>query len=421
MQPTRILVVEDEGVVALDIERTLRRLGYEVCGSCPSAEEALESITPLMPDIILMDIMLRGEMDGINAADIIRHRHGLPVVFLTSHADRPTLERAKVTKPFGYILKPFDDRELHSNIEMALHSHRIEKKLEESAELFRAVSENAVAAVFIICEDQIIYANDAFLKIIDYDAAELATLRFSELLPAESRDIAELIQCCQLAPNRYQRTIQLIAKSGTPRWVELATNSIMLQNRCSAIATALDVSLLKELQEKLEISASTDMLTGSFNRRKLDESFAQEKHRSFRYQVPFCLAIFDIDHFKQVNDTHGHSVGDDVLRTLAALVAKSLRPNDSLFRWGGEEFAILTSGIEGDSAYHMAERLRQIIANFTFESIGRLTVSFGIAESCEADTLDSLFLRADAALYQSKVQGRNRVTLAPKPTPHEPS
>lgn len=419
MQPMRILVVEDESVVALDIERTLRRLGYEVCGTCASAEEVLESVAHLAPDMILMDIMLRGAMDGIEAADIIRHRHGLPVVFLTAHADRPTLERAKVTKPFGYILKPFDDRELHSNIEMALYSHHVEKKLEESAELFRAVSENAVAAVFIVCDDQIIYANDAFLKIIEYNAEEVSTIRFSELLPTESRDIAELIQCCQLAPNRYQRTIQLISKPGTPRWVELATNSIMLQNRCSAIGTALDVSLLKDLQARLEVSATTDTLTGCFNRRKLDEVFAQEMHRAIRYQVPFCLAIFDIDHFKLVNDTYGHSIGDDVLYSLATLVREELRPNDSLFRWGGEEFVILASGIAGESAYQMAERLRQAIASFTFNAIGHLTVSFGIAESRESDTLDALFLRADTALYQSKQQGRNCVTLAPKPTSHE--
>lgn len=129
MSATRILVVEDEEIVAMDIEARLSLLGYEVAGSAASGERAVALVPEVRPDLVLMDIRLRGEMDGITAAGIIRHRFSLPVVFLTAHSEATTLERAKVAVPFGYILKPFEDRELRTTIEMALYQHAAERAI----------------------------------------------------------------------------------------------------------------------------------------------------------------------------------------------------------------------------------------------------------------------------------------------------
>ncbi len=128
MSTARILVVEDEGIIAADIQSRLSDLGYEVVGLASSGEEAMQLITGERPDLVLMDIMLNGLMDGIYAAEEIRKRFAIPVVFLTSHADDATLERAKITEPFGYIIKPFEVRELHTNIEMGLYKHRMERE-----------------------------------------------------------------------------------------------------------------------------------------------------------------------------------------------------------------------------------------------------------------------------------------------------
>ena len=125
--PTRILIVEDEAVVALDIERRVTGLGYTIVATTDSAEEAIELAERERPDLVLMDIRLRGLMDGIEAGRQIRNEWRIPVVYLTAHADEPTLARAKETAPFGYILKPFDEQKLRVTLEVALAKHAREE------------------------------------------------------------------------------------------------------------------------------------------------------------------------------------------------------------------------------------------------------------------------------------------------------
>ncbi|MCJ7813181.1 response regulator, partial [bacterium] len=127
-----ILVVEDERIVAEDIRGSLRNIGYSVSAIVSSGEEAIIQMERVRPDIILMDIVIQGEMSGIQTAEVIRSRFDIPIVYLTAYADEETLEKAKITEPFGYILKPYNDRELYSTIEMALYKHSMEKKLKES-------------------------------------------------------------------------------------------------------------------------------------------------------------------------------------------------------------------------------------------------------------------------------------------------
>ncbi|MCK5147501.1 response regulator [bacterium] len=129
MSAERILVVEDERIVALEIKDTLTHLGYDVVASISTGEEAVELAAELKPDLILMDIHLKGEMDGIEAADRIWNDLGLPIIYLTANADEDTLQRAKITEPFGYLIKPFEEKELHTTIEMALYRSVMENKL----------------------------------------------------------------------------------------------------------------------------------------------------------------------------------------------------------------------------------------------------------------------------------------------------
>lgn len=132
MDQARILVVEDEGVVAIDIEEGLKSQGYQVVGVVPTGEEALTEAEQKRPDLVLMDIRLKGEMDGITAATRVRDNLHTPVVFLTAYADEATLSRAKVAEPYGYILKPFEEVELRAAIELALHKHKLESKPSEA-------------------------------------------------------------------------------------------------------------------------------------------------------------------------------------------------------------------------------------------------------------------------------------------------
>ncbi|MGQ9866735.1 MAG: hybrid sensor histidine kinase/response regulator [Pseudanabaenaceae cyanobacterium] len=136
-----VLVVEDEAIVAMDIENTLTRLGYPVWDSVPSGEEALAMLATGQPDLALCDIQLSGAMDGVTLSEILHEQFGIPVVFLTAHGDVATLERAKRVQPFGYIVKPFQEKDLHVALEMALARHTAEQNLRAMAAKDREMRE----------------------------------------------------------------------------------------------------------------------------------------------------------------------------------------------------------------------------------------------------------------------------------------
>ncbi len=147
MAKALILIVEDDRIVARDIQNRLKNLGFEVTASVSSGEEAIIRAKEDLPDLVLMDIVLKGEMDGIEAAEIIRSRFDIPIIFLTAHADEERFERAKLTIPFGYVLKPFQDRNLKITIEMALYAAKVNAKRKQAEEALRG-SEDKLDAIF---------------------------------------------------------------------------------------------------------------------------------------------------------------------------------------------------------------------------------------------------------------------------------
>ncbi|HEY5313207.1 MAG TPA: response regulator [Pirellulales bacterium] len=178
----KILVVEDENIVAKDIRRTLQGLGYEVPETVATGEEALERAERLRPDLVLMDIALRGAMDGIEAADRIRKRWETPVIYLTAHADPGTLRRAKITEPFGYVLKPFEERDLHTTIEMALYKHSMEKQLRESQRwLYVTLNSIGDAVIATDLEGRTVFINPVAQQLTGWNATEAVGRPMAEI------------------------------------------------------------------------------------------------------------------------------------------------------------------------------------------------------------------------------------------------
>lgn len=172
-----------------------------------------------------------------------------------------------------------------------------------------------------------------------------------------------------------------------------------------------DITGRKVAEQELKRLATTDKLTGAFNRMKFQEIIEIEIERVKRHNQPLSMIIFDIDHFKTVNDNYGHSTGDYVLKTIADIVRENIRKIDYFVRWGGEEFMIISSETKLADASALAERMREIIENYTFEGVGRITVSFGVTEFKEDDTENSFVKRADDAMYLAKSKGRNFVEV----------
>jgi polar amino acid transport system substrate-binding protein len=166
---------------------------------------------------------------------------------------------------------------------------------------------------------------------------------------------------------------------------------------------------LKKANELLKRQATTDSLTGLYNRFKYKEVLVSEMKRAARYHLPLGLIMLDIDHFKRINDSFGHAIGDTVLQEIASLLKKNVRSHEVVGRWGGEEFMILAPNITLDETAHFAERIRAGIEQNDFTGTVQVTCSFGVTVFTKGDTVECLIKRADDALYKAKNNGRNRV------------
>ncbi len=205
-------------------------------------------------------------------------------------------------------------------------------------------------------------------------------------------------------------TVSVLDKDGEATAFEITISRIdTVEDHYVIVFT--DITAIQHEKILLEQMAYTDPLTNIYNRQMFNKMITREKENRTRHGDALSLIMFDIDHFKAVNDTYGHDVGDKVLITLTKLVSKHLRTNDVFARWGGEEFMILLPRTTLDIAYHKAQELRQLIEEYRDDIIPSMTVSFGVIEILSTDKDQSAFIRVDKALYQAKVKRNDVVQL----------
>jgi diguanylate cyclase (GGDEF)-like protein len=220
-----------------------------------------------------------------------------------------------------------------------------------------------------------------------------------------------------LTESRYAMVINIAAvvglmvhgvafSSSVQMWT-FATTAVVVS--CCAYAFA---HRNEDQRERLEHLATVDPLTGVKNRRSMDEELAVATSVSARHGISQGLVLLDIDHFKKVNDVYGHSVGDEVLKELVALIQQNIRRSDQLFRFGGEEFVLLMSGVDEAGLRAVMHNLQEIIRRFLRHPGGPVTASFGVAVLGPDESPEDWFSRADAALYKAKESGRDQVVYA---------
>jgi diguanylate cyclase (GGDEF)-like protein len=175
------------------------------------------------------------------------------------------------------------------------------------------------------------------------------------------------------------------------------------------IIVNLDITDRIALEEQLRTAADTDELTRAYSRRRFYELLHEEMRRAARYHRPLALIMFDVDRFKQINDTHGHMTGDKVLAFLSDVVRGQIRESEHLARFGGDEFMLLLPETRLDDALHTAERLRESLAHQPYGALGPVACSFGVCEYKPGEAADELIRRVDQALYAAKAAGRDRV------------
>jgi len=189
MSKYRILVVEDEAIVARDICKRLDDLGYQVAGMADNGEAALAQAREQKPDLVLMDIVIKGQQNGIDVANIIKSEMGIPLIYLTAYADEATVERAKTAEPFGYIIKPFNDRDLNVTIQMALYRNKMEKKLADREERYRDLFENTSDIIMLLDEQgSFKYVNRRWHSALGYGPDEIGSLKIFDILDQSCLD-----------------------------------------------------------------------------------------------------------------------------------------------------------------------------------------------------------------------------------------
>lgn len=281
MKPLSILLVEDERVVAFDVTHRLQLLGYPSPVVVPSGEEALKIAHEIKPDLILMDIMLEGELDGIATAIKLREQHDSPVIYLTGLVDPLLLQRAKVTGPFGYVVKPFDDRELHICIEMALYKHAAEKEQAERELLFSTTLHSIREAVIIIDKNgNITFCNPAAEALLQQPASSLENAHIETVASLTLDGEAVSISPEELVRRHAatsQNTLAGAVQCGSSRCpVEISASP--LHNKTHAIGTVLVLrDITRRRADAASLASALDELQKVFEQTVMALAVTSEK------------------------------------------------------------------------------------------------------------------------------------------------
>lgn len=320
-----------------------------------------------------------------------------------------------------------------ADLDAALRDNaRINAALRESEARYRAVVDQSLVGIAVIDGNRFTYTNPQFDKIFGYPTAEMRALSPLDLTQPDDHALLreQLRRRLDGEAERAHYRLRCRRKDGEPLIVEIYGNSIELAGRRQLVGVVQDVTErcrveaeVQALQVQLRELTLRDALTGLYNRRYLDESLPRELVLSQRLGHPVSVILGDLDHFKGINDHHGHPAGDEVLRSFASLLERSARASDINCRYGGEEFLLVLPRMGKADALQRAEQLRRTTAAMAVrvdDEVVPVTASFGVA--CypqDADRGDALIAAADAALYVAKGAGRNRVVGAPARQPDD--
>lgn len=447
----RVLVVDDIPINQRLLAAKLTAEYYEVrCAS--SGVEALEMMASEQPDVVLLDVMMPG-MTGFEVCERIKQSPTfghVPVVMVTALDSIEDRVRGLEAGADEFLSKPVNDVALLTRVRALTRLKRIldELKLREATEGELGIKDsisnisgddalwvviNLPAGDIEALEDAARICKSRISVAADYEeAVSLVASGDAELLVLEaSGSIDGLRVCSQLRARPDTRDVPIILVGDS--WetdllfkgMELGASDYAFRPVDHAELVArirLQIKRhrfherLRDQHRENRDMATRDPLTGAFNRRYFSDHFARLLRHGVEQNQPVSLIMADIDHFKNVNDTHGHPAGDAVLKDFVHRLGLCTRATDLVARLGGEEFAIVAPDADPGIAGRIAERLRASIDEAPFDVGGgvqlKMTSSFGVATASESDTVDDMLARADAALYQAKNGGRNQVVFA---------
>ncbi len=421
MNNERILIVEDEKIIAIDLQRRLERFGYQVVGLAGEGEVAVSMALELVPDIILMDIMLAGKMDGIEAARAIKAVKDIPFIFLTASTDEKTLERAKEVEPYGYILKPFKERELYTTIDIALYKHSIEGRLTRQERLFSAILHSINDGIIATDVDlNVQFMNPVAEDITGFREAAAQGRNISLFLalidPKTQKDM--LSTAAQIGDKPvFFGDVTVRNALGQSLVVDGSITRIHERdNATEGFVIALrDITEIKRLSDTLNYQSSHDSLTGLSNREEFSYKLGEIIKNVRITGGTHSLIVMDVDRFKAVNDTCGAMAGDELLRQVASHINTNIQRNDISARIGGDEFAIILMNCTSEDSSNVAGRLQAAVQRqrFIWQSVNfPVSLSVGVVPiDRESGDIHAILAAADDACHVSKEEGGSKTTV----------
>lgn len=398
MKGTKILIVEDSKVTAKTIQNSLIKLEYEVSGICSKGEEAIRAALIHNPDIILMDIQLEGDMNGIETATKITNILNIPVIYLTALSDKTMLEKTKLSEGYSFLIKPFQETELFFNIEMALYKHEMKNKLEEERKWLNAILESINDGVIAIDKDENIkFMNESARDLIGYtnDKVEGKLKDILKLLDPKTREEVQVLDL-------KEKSEKILIGTDEKECITVCqVTSIPKRNKgkMGYVLSISDISQEKKLKKDIHYLTFNDQLTGIHNRTYFEEEIS--KYNEIEY-LPVSIIMSDLNGLKLTNDVFGHQVGDELIKKSAQVLKKSCRTSDLLARTGGDEFIMVLPNTDKKIAEKIAMRIKKFCGeeNSVF---GKLSMATGTAT--KGDSEQDIFHainEADKRMYTNK-------------------
>jgi len=423
MKQERIFIAEDENSMVLEIAKSLENLGYINAGQADRGEIAIQKVEELRPDLVLMEIRLKGQIDGIEAARYIHRNFDIPVVFISASTDTTNLKSDMLAQAYGFMSKPFESFELNSAITIAINKHSTERRLRESEARFALAVRAANDGIWDWnLKTNKIYFSTRWKKMLGYKNKEIGTdpKDWFKLIHPDDQKLVQSTLASHLKglTPHFECEYRLRHSSGNYLWV--LSRGLAVQdtegtpNRMAGSQS--DITARKLAEDRLAHDAVHDALTGLPNRVLFLDRLQNRLERTKRNPDElFAVMFLDLDRFKVVNDSLGHAVGDQLLVTIANRLKLCVRPNDTISRLGGDEFAILLD-VVGDvnGTFRVADRIKGRLKTTTI--LGAVerspTASIGIVMfDMEYNAAEELLRDADSAMYHAKAMGGNQHQL----------
>ena len=411
-----ILYVEDDEDVREAYEKTLKRSCKHVFTACDGVE-GLKLYKQHKPDIVISDIKMPHK-NGIEMAKEIKEIDSeQSILFTTAHTESDFTLKALDLQADGYITKPVEKKILIAKLTSLAKNIINEKENRRKSQILQGILDNQSNMIILTDFDKIEFASKSFFELMEVKDTVEFSEKYHDILtifaPQEEHISATTKEEFLLKYNNTpkDKRVVSITKGTNQKTLYASIDSIDMDEDRLYVISLIDITILQQEKIKAQYNASHDFLTGIYNREKFSEVFDIEFLRSQRYQRPLSIAMLDIDHFKEVNDTYGHLIGDEILKELASYCLLNIRKTDTIARWGGEEFILIMSETDIEKSKEVCETLRKGVSSINFANLYHITISIGVTQMREDDTKNGFLKRVDEALYKAKNEGRDKVVV----------